>query len=82
VVTIEIPVEIYDDFTDKCDQDSREYTILKNGIIFRRPKRDERFVRIECSMADANKLLNLAVKICPSAFADISRGITATLGSP
>jgi hypothetical protein len=41
---------VYDGFVDKCDQSSREYAVLKNGLIIRRPKGDH-FERIVESSA-------------------------------
>ena len=60
---------VYDGFVDKCDQSSREYAILKNGLIIRRPKENhfERLMEIHCDMEEANKLLLLASKVYPEA---------------
>jgi hypothetical protein len=82
-VTIEILLPAYDHFVEQCDVTSREYAILKNGLIFRRKKENhfERFVKIECTHEDAEKLLLLAIKTCPEVVADIARGITAALKS-
>jgi hypothetical protein len=80
-VTIQMPLGVYDGFVDQCNQDSREYAILKNGVIFRQPKagRFEGLIRIDCTIEDANRLFALAVKIYPAAVADLSRGITSSL---
>jgi hypothetical protein len=77
-VRIEMPVAIYDGFIEQCDRASREYAILKNGLIFRPPKGEhfEPFVRIECTTADVKNLVALAAKVYPAAVADIARGIT------
>jgi hypothetical protein len=82
-VNIEILLPAYDAFIEQCDEASREYAILKNGLIFRRKKEGhfERFVKIECTHDDAQKLLLLAVKTCPEVVGDIARGITAALKS-
>jgi hypothetical protein len=82
-VTIEIPLPTYDHFVEQCDETSREYAILKNGLIFRPKKKDdvEPFVNIECTIEDARKLLLLAVKSCPEIVGDIARGITTSLKS-
>jgi hypothetical protein len=74
-VTIQMPLRVYDGFVDQCNQDSREYAILKNGLVFRGPK--EGLIKIECTLEDANKLLAHAIKLYPAAVADISRGITS-----
>jgi hypothetical protein len=82
-VNIEILLPAYDAFIEQCEETSREFAILKNGLIFRRKKEGhfERFVKIECTHDDAQKLLLLAVKTCPEAVGDIARGITAALKS-
>jgi hypothetical protein len=82
-VTIEMLLPTYDGFIKKCEEPSREYAVLKNGLIFRRKKDDhfERFVQIECTLEDAEKLLLLAIKTCPDIVADITRGITTALKS-
>jgi hypothetical protein len=76
-VIIEMPLPVYDGFIDKCDQSSREYAILKNGVIIRRPKGDhfERIIEIECNMDDADKLFLLASKVYPEALEDIIKAI-------
>ena len=76
-VIIEILLPVYDGFVDKCDQSSREYAVLKNGIIIRRPKGDhfERIVEIKCDMDDADKLFLLASKVYPEALEDIIKAI-------
>jgi hypothetical protein len=73
----------YDGFIEKCEETSREYAVLKNGLIFRRKKDDhfERFVKIECTIEDAEKLLLLAIKTYPDIVGDIARAITIALKS-
>jgi hypothetical protein len=83
-VSIEISLPAYDGFIGECEESSREYAVLKNGLIFRRKTKDhhlESFVKIECTLEDAEKLLLLAIKTCPDIVADIARGITAALKS-
>ncbi len=74
---IEMPLPVYDGFIDKCDQSSREYAILKNGLIVRRPKGDqfEHIVEINCDKDDADKLLLSASKVYPEAVQYIARAI-------
>ena len=74
-VIIEMLLPVYDGFVDKCDQSSREYAVLKNGIIIRRPKGDhfERIVEIKCDMDDADKLFLLASKVYPEDIIKLSR---------
>jgi hypothetical protein len=83
LVSIEIPLPAYDSFVQQCEDSSHEYAILKNGLIFRRPKGNnfERFVKIDCALEDANKLLLLATKMCPDVIVAIARGITDSLKS-
>jgi hypothetical protein len=83
-VSIEILLPAYDALIEQCDQSSREYALLKNGLIFRRPTKNnqfERFVKIECSIEDAEKLLLLVVKVCPDIVPDIAKAITTALKS-
>jgi hypothetical protein len=77
-VIIEMPLPVYDGFIDQCDQSSREYAILKNGVIIRRPKGDhfERIVEIRCDTEEADKLLLLASKSYPEAVQYIARAIS------
>ena len=37
-VSIEITFHAYDGFIELCEESSREYEVLKNGVIFRRTK--------------------------------------------
>lgn len=82
-VSIEMSLRAYDGFIEQCEESSREYAVLKNGVIFRRKKDGhfKRFVKIECTFEDAEKLLLLAVKTCPDIVADIARGIIVALKS-
>jgi hypothetical protein len=80
-VIIEIPLPAYDRFVEQCEESSREYEVLKNGLILRQPKGHdfERFVKIDCTLEDAKKLLLLANKICPEVVVAIAKGITNSL---
>jgi hypothetical protein len=82
-VTIEMLLPAYDGFVENCEETSREYTILKNGLIFRRQKdgHSERFVKIECTLEDAEKLLLLAIKTYPDVVGVIAKAITTALKS-
>jgi hypothetical protein len=71
-VTIELPLERYDQLRDNCDMSSPEFSILMNGCIDRRPKsvggnQFERFIQILCEKAQAEALLGLAMRFCPDA---------------
>jgi hypothetical protein len=75
-VDIEMSLPAYDRFIEQCEDSSREYEVLKNGLIFRRRTKDrhsERFIKIECTLEDAEKLLLLAIKMCPDVVGDIAR---------
>jgi hypothetical protein len=78
-VNIEIPLGVFDGFVGKCDEASREYAILKNGLLVRRGK--DRLVKIECRMEDADKLLVVASDVYPDAAEHIKRGIVIWLKS-
>jgi predicted PurR-regulated permease PerM len=82
--TAEMPLQAYDGFIEQCEENSREFAVLKNGLIFRRKKEDhfERLIKIECTLEDAEKLLLLATKTRPDIVADIARGITAAQLNP
>jgi hypothetical protein len=74
-----LSLPIYDGFIDRCDEASREFAILKNGVIVRRPKEDhfERLLAIRCDIVDADRLLFLATTIYPDAVQEISKTIAA-----
>jgi hypothetical protein len=82
-VSIEMSLPAYDGFIEQCQESSREYAVLKNGVIVRRKKDGhfQRFVKIQCTHEDAEKLLLLAVKTCPDIVADIAKGIIITIKS-
>jgi hypothetical protein len=78
-VLIELPLSHYDRFFSLCDPDSREYALLKNGVIVQRSKGDrfERIVKIDCTVEDAKTLLNLARQCHPAVVPDIEKAIAA-----
>jgi hypothetical protein len=69
----------YDSLIDRCNEASREFAILNNGVIVRRYKKDhfERILKIFCDISDAERLLYLAITAYPEAVADIAKAITA-----
>ena len=77
-MVIEFAIDHYDRLLAHCDPASREYAILKNGLVVRRPKngRYERVVEIFGEMRDAQLLLALANKICPVAVPAIVKAIS------
>ena len=77
-MVIEFAIDHYDRLLPHCDRGSREYEILKNGLVVRRPKNGqyERVVEIFGEMRDAQLLLALANKICPIAAAAITKAMS------
>jgi pentatricopeptide repeat protein len=75
---IEMSLDQHDRFVALCVPASREYEILKNGLIVRHSKdgRYERVVEILSEMQDARLLLVLAQKICPAAVPVIVKAIS------
>jgi hypothetical protein len=59
-ILIKIPPEHYDLFVAECEITSREYSILKNGVVARDIKEDKRVIEILCDKEDADRLLDLA----------------------
>jgi len=74
---------VFDGFMDRCDKDSREFAILKNGVIIRISKEDhfERLVEIRCDIVDADRLLYLATTAYPEAVDDVAKAIAAARNS-
>jgi hypothetical protein len=81
-VTIELPLERYDQLRDKCDTSSAEFSVLMNGCIDRRPKENEfeRFIQILCEKEQAQALLGLATRLCPDAIPAIKRALQFPAG--
>jgi hypothetical protein len=77
-IVIEIPLDHYDGFVDRCDPWSRHHTILKNGIIVRRRRADhfERFAEIHCTVHEAKGLLDRAEHVYPEVAPHIKSAIT------
>ena len=79
---IEFAIDQHKRFLGLCDPASREYEILKNGLVVRRAKNGqyERVVEIFAEMRDAHLLLALANKICPVAAPAITKAMTLRRG--
>jgi hypothetical protein len=75
-VVIDMSLDLYDRFVDACPRKSREYAVLKNGLIFRRTEGD-RFIEIWCIESDAHKLCNLACTACTDAIEPIKKAIAS-----
>ena len=75
-IVIEISPEQYDGFVAKCDIASREYSILKNGLVVRDPKSaEQRMIGILCDSVEAARLLYAASLLYPEAVPAITAGI-------
>ena len=77
-VVIEFAIDDYNRFLALCDPASREYEILKNGLILRHAKhgKHERVVEIFAEMREAQLLLALAHQFCPVAVPAIVKAIS------
>jgi hypothetical protein len=71
---IEMSLDQYDRFLEKCDASSREYAILKNGLIVRRLKH-ERIIEIPCEVREAQMLLAIARRLYPDAVSAIEKAM-------
>ena len=78
---IEMPVEIYDGIIVKLERLSREYSILKNGMIVRHSEAgdDERVLEIVCEHEEAIMLLDSATRLYPDAASAIANAIDKAL---
>jgi hypothetical protein len=77
-VLVKFPIAIYEGLLDRCSMLSREYLILKNGIVSHDPKEspDEPMVEILCEVERAKFLLDLATLVYPAAAPHIERSIS------
>lgn len=65
---IAMPAEHYDLFVAECDITSREYSILKNGLVLRTDNSGEkRAIEILCDKEEAERLLDAANRLYPKA---------------
>lgn len=75
-MVIEISPERYDGFVAKCGIESREYSILKNGVVVRDQKSGEqRVIGILCDKVEAARLLYAASQLYPEAVPAITAAI-------
>jgi hypothetical protein len=74
---IEMSLDQYDRFLEKCDASSREYEILKNGVIVnhRKDGHYERIIEIACEVPEAQMLLAIARRLYPDAVSAIEKAI-------
>ena len=74
---ITIPLEIHKTLLSRCSMLSREYLILKNGIIQQEPEGNSNgaIVEILCEVQRAKFLFDFATLICPEAAPFIEESI-------
>ena len=74
-IVLSIPIERYDGLLNKIKINSREYILLKNGIV----KRDENVIEVPCEMERAKQLLEFARFLHPDAAASIEESIISQI---
>ncbi|HKY07285.1 MAG TPA: hypothetical protein VJQ55_03550 [Candidatus Binatia bacterium] len=76
-VLVTLPMEIYDGLLGRCSMLSREYLILKNGVVRQDPEEnpDQPVVEVLCEIERAKFLLDLATLVYPAAVPHIEKGI-------
>ena len=76
-VLIAMSPEDYDLFVAECDINSREYSILKNGIVitYQSHAHEPRALDILCAKDEALLLLDAAKRLYPRATPAIAKGI-------
>jgi hypothetical protein len=77
-VLVKFPIQIYKGLLGRCSMLSREYLILKNGIVRNDQKEspDEPMVEILCEVERAKFLLDLATLVYPAAAPHIEKSIS------
>ena len=71
---VTLPVETYTGLLGRCLLTSREYAILRNGVVSRGFK-NNRAVRILCEAEDAELVYSLADRFYPAAVPYISKNV-------
>ena len=76
-ILVDISPENYDRILSECDEESRIYTILKNGLVLHHFEagNDIRTVEILCDKFHARMILSAAEMYCPEAVAEIEEAI-------
>jgi len=76
-LTINISLRNYDRLSDRCEHLTQAYSVLKSGVLVRRPKDDhfERVIEIHCSEDEAKALIALAKSVCREAIPEIEKSI-------
>ena len=77
-VLVKFPIEIHQGLLGRCSMLSREYLILKNGIVRRDQAESsgQPMVEILCEVERAKFLLDLATLVYPAAASHIERSIS------
>jgi hypothetical protein len=74
-ILVDIPMDDYNNFLQRCDASRPEYEMLKNGIITKdREKRPA--VEILCELEDARMILELASEVYPHAMRHVEESIS------
>jgi hypothetical protein len=76
-ILVSMPVEVYDGLLQKCSALSREYLILKNGVVRRdlEGSAGPPTVEVLCETARAKFLLDFATLVYPAAAPYIEQSI-------
>jgi hypothetical protein len=75
-ILIALPVAVYDGLLDKCSPLSREYVILKNGVVRRDLDRgSDAVVEILCEVQRARFLRDFATLVFPEAVPYIEKSL-------
>ena len=72
---VTLRVETYNDLLGRCLLTSREYAILRNGIVSHEPKNNRDSVRLLCEAEDAELVYSLAARFYPGAVSYISKSV-------
>lgn len=77
-VLVRFPIDIYKGLLGRCSMLSREYLILKNGIVRhdQRESHNQPMVEILCELERAKFLLDLATLIYPAAVHHLEKSIS------
>ena len=74
-ILVDIPMDEYNNFLQRCDATRPEYEMLKNGIITKdREKRPA--VEILCEVEDAKLILDLASEVYPHVARHVEESIS------
>lgn len=74
-IFVDIPMDHYTGFVERCDASRPEFEILKNGMITR-DRQEMRAVEILCEVQDAKMILDLATQVYPHAAPHLEASIS------